>query len=283
MLKLPQRYDVRLVVGRLLNIAGVLVVLTVVLFPIFWMVLASIRPTAETLHNPPIWIPREITCEAFRNLLSQPVQLQYFINTYIIALSTAFLSISFGALGAYGFSRYRIKGGRYILLALLSLQLLPNVSLVLPFFNISQQFHIHNTYFALIIANTSLALPIVIWLLKGFFDSIPASLEEAAMLDGCNRLQSLWYVVFPLALPGLIGTGAFAFLWAWNEFLFAVVLTSGPNVAPLTVRMSQFFSQYGRDWSGIMALNVIAVIPLLIAFVWLQRWVVEGMTAGAVK
>jgi multiple sugar transport system permease protein len=260
-----------------------LVVLTVVLFPIFWMVLASIRPTAETLHNPPIWIPREITFEAFRNLLSQPVQLQYFLNTYIIALSTAFLSISFGALGAYGFSRYRIKGGRYILLALLSLQLLPNVSLVLPFFNLSQQLHIHNTYFALIIANTSLALPIVIWLLKGFFDSIPASLEEAAMLDGCNRLQSLWYVVFPLALPGLIGTAAFAFLWAWNEFLFAVVLTSGPNVAPLTVRMSQFFSQYGRDWSGIMALNVIAVIPLLIAFVWLQRWVVEGMTAGAVK
>jgi multiple sugar transport system permease protein len=284
MLKLPPQYDeARLVVGRLLNMAGVLIVLTVVLFPIFWMALASIRPTAETLHNPPIWIPREVTFGAFRNLLSQSVQLRYFFNTYIISLSTAFLSVGLGALSAYGFSRFRIKGAKYILLALLSLQLLPNVSLVLPFFNLSQQLHIHNTYYALIIADTSLALPIVIWLLKGFFDSIPASLEEAAMLDGCTRLQSLWHVVLPLALPGLIGTAAFAFLWAWNEFLFAVVLTSGSNVAPLTIRMSQFFSQYGRDWSGIMALNVIALIPLLIAFVWLQRWVIEGMTAGAVK
>ena len=108
-------------------------------------------------------------------------------------------------------------------------------------------------------------------------------LEDAALLDGCTRLQLLRHIVLPLALPGLIGTAVFAFLWAWNEFLFAVVLTAGPGVAPLTIRMSQFFSQYGRDWNGIMALNVLASIPLLAAFVWLQRWVVEGMTAGAVK
>jgi multiple sugar transport system permease protein len=283
MSKSAQRYDLRPKIGQLLNIFGVLVVLAVVLFPIVWMVFASMRPVSETLHDPPIWLPREITFAAYRNLLSQPKQIGYFVNTYIISLSTAFLSISLGALSAYGFSRFRIKGAKYILLALLALQLLPNVSLVLPFFNLSQTLHIHNTYFAMIIADTSLALPIAIWLLKGFFDSIPASLEEAAMLDGCSRLQSLWHIVFPLALPGLIGTAVFAFLWAWNEFLFAVVLTIGPEVAPLTVRMSQFFTQYGRDWSDIMALNVIALIPLLIAFIWLQRWVVEGMTAGAVR
>jgi multiple sugar transport system permease protein len=283
MSKPAQRYELRPKIGQLLNIFGVLVVLAVVLFPIVWMVFASMRPVSETLHDPPVWVPREITFAAYRNLLSQPKQIGYFVNTYIISLSTAFLSISLGALSAYGFSRFRIKGAKYILLALLALQLLPNVSLVLPFFNLSQALHIHNTYFAMIIADTSLALPIAIWLLKGFFDSIPASLEEAAMLDGCSRLQSLWHIVFPLALPGLIGTAAFAFLWAWNEFLFAVVLTIGPEVAPLTVRMSQFFSQYGRDWTDIMALNVIALIPLLIAFIWLQRWVVEGMTAGAVR
>jgi multiple sugar transport system permease protein len=283
MSKPPQRYDLRLKIGQLLNVLGILVVLVVVLFPIVWMVFASMRPVSETLHDPPVWLPHEITFAAYRNLLSQPKQIGYFVNTYIISLSTAFLSTSLGALSAYGFSRFRIKGAKYILLALLALQLLPNVSLVLPFFNLSQALRIHNTYLALIIADTSLALPIVIWLLKGFFDSIPPSLEEAAMLDGCSRLQSLWHIVFPLALPGVIGIAVFAFLWAWNEFLFAVVLTIGPEVAPLTIRMSQFFSQYGRDWSDIMALNVIALIPLLIAFVWLQRWVVEGMTAGAVR
>jgi multiple sugar transport system permease protein len=278
-----QRYDLRLKVGWLLNILGVLVVLVMVLFPIGWMFLASIRPVSETLHDPPLWLPHEVTFTAYRNLLSEPKQIGYFVNTYIISLSTAFFSISLGALAAYGFSRFHIQGAKYILLALLGLQLLPNVSLILPFFNLAQELRIHNTYFALIIADTSLVLPIAIWLLKGFFDSIPASLEEAAMLDGCNRLQLLWHIVFPLALPGLIGTAVFAFLWTWNEFIFAVVLTIGPDVAPLTVRMSQFFSQYGRDWNDIMALNVIALIPLLVAFVLLQRWVVEGMTAGAVK
>jgi multiple sugar transport system permease protein len=277
------RYSLRLLVGQILNIAGMLVILAVVLFPLLWMVLASLRPVVETLHDPPIWIPRELTFAAYRKLLGDRTQLGYFANTYIIAFGTAVLSIALAAPCAYGFSRFRIPGARLILLALLALQLLPNVSLVLPFFNLSQALHIHNTYSALIIADTAFALPIAIWLLKGFFDSIPAAIEEAALLDGCNRFQSFLHIVLPLARPGLVGTGVFAFLWAWNEFLFAVVLTAGPAVAPLTVRMSQFFSQYGRDWNNIMALNVIALLPLLAMFIWLQRWVVNGMTAGAVK
>lgn len=269
--------------GRVLRIVAVVGALVLVLFPILWMVFASIRPTLETLSDPPVWIPRDVTFAAYAQLLADPVQLRYFLNTYVIAFATAALSVLLGSLCAYGFSRFRIAGARYILLGLLGLQLLPNVALVLPFFNMSQALGIHNTYLALIIADTSFALPIAAWLLKGFFDSIPIALEDAAMLDGCTRLQCLRYVVLPLALPGLIGTAVFAFLWAWNEFLFAVILTAGPQAAPLTIRMSQFFSQYGRDWNGIMALNVVASIPLLVAFVWLQRWVVEGMTAGAVR
>jgi multiple sugar transport system permease protein len=269
--------------GRVLRIVAIVGALVLVLFPIVWMVFASMRPTLETLSDPPIWIPRDVTFAAYAQLLADPTQLRYFFNTYLIAFATAALSVLLGSLCAYGFSRFRIAGARYVLLGLLGLQLLPNVALVLPFFNMSQALGIHNTYLALIIADTSFALPIAAWLLKGFFDSIPIALEDAAMLDGCTRLQCLRYVVLPLALPGLIGTAVFAFLWAWNEFLFAVILTAGPQAAPLTIRMSQFFSQYGRDWNGIMALNVLASIPLLVAFVWLQRWVVEGMTAGAVR
>jgi multiple sugar transport system permease protein len=269
--------------GRALSIAAILAILAVVLFPLLWMVLASIRPVVETLHDPPIWVPREVTFAAYRKLLTDRTQLSYFANTYILAAGTAALSTGLAALCAYGFSRFRIRGARALLLAILALQLLPNVALVLPFFNISQRLHVHNTHIALMIADTALALPIAIWLLKGFFDSIPVEIEEAALIDGCNHVQSLYYIVLPLARPGLIGTAVFAFLWAWNEFLFAVVLTSGPDAAPLTVRMSQFFSQYGRDWNNIMALNVIALLPLFAIFIWLQRWVINGMTAGAVK
>jgi ABC-type glycerol-3-phosphate transport system permease component len=276
-------FDYRRLVGRVLGITGVAVILVIVLFPLYWMLLASLRPVGETLHDPPIWLPDELTLAAYQKLLTDPTQIGYFLNTYIIAISTAVFSIALSALCAYGFSRFRIRGAKYILLGVLALQLLPNVALLLPFFNLSQALGIHNTYLALIIANSAFAMPIAIWLLKGFFDSIPFAIEEAALLDGCSRLQCFRYVVLPIALPGLIGTGVFCFLWAWNEFLFAVVLTAGPDVAPLTVRMSQFFSQYGRDWNSIMALNVIALLPLLAIFIWLQRWVVSGMTAGAVK
>jgi multiple sugar transport system permease protein len=266
---------------------GVIVIMLggviIVLFPIIWMVFASMRPTQETLSSPPVWLPQEITFSAYTDLLADPRQLRYFTNTYIIALSTAGLSVGLGALAAYGFSRFRIRGARVILLAILSIQMMPNVSLIIPFFNMSLALNIHNTHLALILADTAFALPIAIWLLKGFLDSIPTDLEEAAMVDGCSRLGALRRIVLPLALPGLIGTGVFAFLYAWNEFLFAVVLTAGPDVAPLTIAISQFFTQFGREWNAIMALNVIASLPLLIFFIFMQRWVVQGLTAGAVK
>lgn len=264
-------------------IAIMVIGLVVVLFPIIWMVFASLRPLTETLASPPMWIPQEITLEGYEKLFADPRQLLYFRNTYIIALSTAAISIVLGSLAAYGFSRFHIRGAHFILPAILSLQMLPNVSLIIPFFNMAQSLGIHNTHLVLIVADSAFALPISIWILKGYLDSIPIDLEEAAMVDGCNRLQALWRVVLPLALPGLVGTGTFAFLWAWNEFMFAVVLTSGPDAAPLTIAIAQFFTQFGREWNAIMALNVIATLPLLLIFVFLQRWVVQGMTAGAVK
>jgi multiple sugar transport system permease protein len=260
-----------------------LLCIVITIFPIVWMVFASIRPTQETLSIPLVWLPREIRLDAYVLLLSDPRQLRYFINTYVIALSTAGLSIVLGSLAAYGLSRFRIRGGQAFLLVILSLQMLPAVSVIIPFFNMAQALRIHNTYLALIIANAAFALPISIWMLKNYIDSIPVELEEAAMVDGCSRLQVLGRIVLPLALPGLIGTAAFAFLAAWGEFIFAVVLTSGPSVAPLTIAISQFFGQFGRDWNEIMALNVMATIPLLVIFIFLQRWVVQGMTAGAVK
>jgi multiple sugar transport system permease protein len=134
-----------------------------------------------------------------------------------------------------------------------------------------------------VVVNTAFALPISIWLLKSYIDGIPIDLEEAAMVDGCNRVQTLLRVVLPLSLPGLVGTATFAFLSAWSEFVITVVLTAGPGVAPLTIAISRFFSQYGRDWQGLMALSTATSIPLLFLFVILQRWVVQGMTAGAVK
>ncbi len=260
-----------------------LVAVIIIVFPILWMIFASIRPVQETLSSPPVWLPREITFSNYVSLLTDPRQMSFFKNGYIIAALTTVFCLLLGSLAAYGFSRFRLRGGRGILLGILGLQMLPGVVLIIPFFNMAKALGLYNSYAVLVLADSSLILPITIWMLKSYIDSIPKELEEACMVDGCTRLQALYRVILPLALPGLIATGTMAFLGAWNEFLFAIVLTSGPNYAPLTVGIAEFFGQFGRDWGRVMALNTLGSLPLMIIFIFLQRWVVQGMTAGAVK
>jgi multiple sugar transport system permease protein len=286
MATLPQRfsrYNWRKIGWQGLLMTITLCAVFVIAFPILWMVFASIRPVEETLTIPPVWLPKDITFTYYEDLLGDARQVQFLKNGYIISLLTAGLCLGLGSLAAYGFSRFRIKGGRYILLGILALQMLPKVALIIPYYDLAISLRLYNSYTALVIADSSFALPITTWLLKGYLDSIPVDLEEAAMVDGCTRLRALYRVVLPLALPGLIATGTMAFLWAWNELLFAVVLRSGPDVAPLTIGIAEFFTQFGRDWARIMALNTIGVLPLMVVFILLQKWVVQGMTSGAVK
>lgn len=254
-----------------------------VLFPIFWMVLASVRPVAEVLAYPPQWVPKQFTLEYYRQLFESSESMQYLKNSYIIATGTTLWSLLLASLAAYGFSRYKVPGGRAILLAMLALYMMPGVSLVLPYFRISMSLHLYDTRLGLILAYSSFVLPMATWLLKGYMDSIPFDLEEAALVDGATRLGALRRILFPLVAPGLVATGTMGFLSAWNEFFFAVVLTSSIKAQTLTVGIGRFFGQYNRDWNGIMALTTFASLPILLGFVLIQRWVVQGMTAGAVK
>jgi ABC-type glycerol-3-phosphate transport system permease component len=257
--------------------------LIIVLFPIVWMVFASVRPVSETFGTPPAWIPKEVNFEAYQTIFFDPRQQRYQLNTWFIALSTAVLSVGLGSLAAYGFSRYEIRGAGFILLAILALQMLPGVSIIIPFYNMSRWAGIWDTYLAMILADTAFALAISIWLLKGYIDSIPRDLEEAAKVDGCNQFQAFYKIVLPLLAPGLVGTATFAFLYAWNDFVFATILRNGHELMPMTVAIGNFFTSHSRDWNSIMALNTMATLPLIALFVFLQRWVIQGMTAGALK
>lgn len=260
-----------------------LIGLVIVLFPIVWMTLASIRPVADVLAYPPRWIPENLTLKFYQDILQQPRYTQWLRNSYFIAIGTTLMSLTIGSLAAYGFSRYRVPGGKFLLLGMLAVRMMPSVSLILPYFKISTSLHLYDTKLGLILAYSSFVLPLTIWLLKGYMDSIPIELEEAAMVDGATRLEAMFRILLPLILPGLVATGTMGFLAAWNEFLFAVVLTTSADATPLTVGIGRFFGEYGRDWNGLMALTTFASIPLMIAFIVLQRWVVQGMTAGAVK
>jgi multiple sugar transport system permease protein len=254
-----------------------------ILVPVVWMISAGLRPIKEILSYPPTLIPRALTLQYFHRILANPTYQHYFLNSALLALTTLFLALVLGSLAAYGFSRYRFPGSKAMLLGILAILTLPRVTVIVPYFHLAHVVGLYDTLLGLIIVNTTFLLPVSTWLLKGYFDSIPEELEEAAMVDGCIRLQAIWKILLPLAVPGLVGVGTFVFVGSWNEYLLAVVLSETPRAQTLTVGLAQFFGQYVRDWNGIMALSTLASLPLVAVFVFLQRWVVQGLSSGAIK
>lgn len=255
----------------------------IILVPIVWMANAATRPIKEVLVYPPRLDPDQITFEYFAALIDNELYRHYFVNSVVLSLSTVIITVGLGLLAAYGFSRFKMPGGRFMLLGIMALLMLPPVTLIIPYFRLAHIVNIYDTLTALIIVNTAFILPICTWLLKGYIDSISIDLEEAAMIDGCTRLQAVWKVLIPIIVPGLVGTATFVFIFAWNEYLLAVTLTDTPASQPLTIGLAAFFGQFFRDWNSIMALTTMTSLPLMVIFVLFQRYVVQGMTSGAVK
>ncbi|MFQ5796724.1 MAG: carbohydrate ABC transporter permease [Candidatus Bipolaricaulia bacterium] len=259
------------------------IVTLLVLFPVIFAVFTSFKPNREIFAYPPNLFPDVWTFDPYTSVLSQQRFLRFFFNGYLISICSTLLCVILGALAGYGFSRFRLPAKRLLMLAILALQMFPGAVLMIPYFNLSRALNIYDTYIALILVNTIFSLSLVVWLLKSYFDSIPVSLEEAAMVDGCSRTRALLSIVAPLARAGFIGTGVYAFIRAWNEFMFALILTKGPEKAPVTVGLAELFGQYSIEWNGIMALTVVATFPLLIVFIFVQRYIIAGITGGAVK
>jgi len=254
-----------------------------VLFPVIFGFFTSFKPNPEIFVYPPRLLPQKWTLQPYTSVLTQQRYLHYFLNGYLISISSTLLCVFLGSLAGYGLSRFRLPAKRGLMLGILALQMFPGAVLMVPYFNLSRALGIYDTYIVLILIDTTFALSLVTWLLKSYFDSIPVNLEEAAMVDGCSRFRALLSIVMPLARAGFIGAGVFAFIRAWNEFVFALVLTKGPNRAPVTVGLAELFGQYTIQWNGVMALTVIATFPLLIAFIFVQRYIIRGITSGAVK
>jgi len=258
------------------------VITLLILFPAIFAMFTSFKPIREIFTYPPSILPHTWTIKPYISIFSREKYLHYFFNGYFISICSTFLCVTLGALAGYGFSRFRLPAKRLVLLGILGAQMFPGAVLMVPYFNLSRQLGLYNTYLALIIIDTTFALPLVIWLLKSFFDSIPVSIEEAALIDGCTKARVLLLIVAPVARAGIIGTGMLAFIRAWNEFLFALILTKGPERAPITVGLAELFGQYSINWNGIMAITTLAVLPLLVVFIFVQRYVISGITSGAV-
>jgi multiple sugar transport system permease protein len=254
-----------------------------ILIPFYWMVVTSLKSNIEVFAYPISYWPKAPTLAPYIAVLkSNNVDfLKFFMNSMIISVTTAVLSVIIASFAGYAFARYNFKSKNILGISLLSTQMLPQVLFIIPFFFIFKAAGLYNTIFGLILAYLTFALPFCIWMLRGYFMSLPVELEEAARIDGCTRLQVLFKIVLPLARPALVSTGIFAFIHAWNEFLFAFIVS--PKNPTLTVGLYQYIGATTVSWNNLMAHATMSIIPCIIIFIFLQRYLVSGLTAGAVK
>ncbi|MGH3321485.1 MAG: carbohydrate ABC transporter permease [Streptosporangiaceae bacterium] len=273
--------------GRRIGAAIATVFLALVLLynitPFAWMVLTSLKTGSEAVRIPPTLFPEDVTFRAYTQILVYADFVRYFLNSLVIALGTAIVSAALGSLAGYGFSRFAFRGRAVLLAAILASQMLPGVLLVGPYFEVLSRVGLYNTYVGVILAFTTITLPFSAWMMKGYTDSVPREIDQAAAVDGCTPLRAYLRVVLPLTAPGAVAALAFSFLLAWGDLLWVLVLTTGKDMSTLTLGLTRLVTQFRTVWPQLMAGSVIAVVPCLVLYTWLQRYLVAGMASGATK
>jgi ABC-type glycerol-3-phosphate transport system permease component len=261
---------------------GILLLFSVWAFPLYWMSVSSLTPEAA-LFGAPALVPREIVGEHYWALFTEREFWRPVRNSLIVAAATTGLAILLGAPCAYALARLRFPGRQWILIAILAVSMFPQIALVSPLFLILRQVGLIDTYAGLVLPYVTFAMPLAIWLMTGFFRELPRDVEDAARLDGAGPLRVATEITLPLAAPAIATTAILTFLFAWNEFLFALTLTAGPDRQTVPVAIALFRGQYQVPWGQVLAAAVVASVPVALIVVLFQRRIVRGLTAGAVK
>lgn len=262
-----------------------LTVLTVYcLFPFVWMVISSLKPREEIrVRNPTFWIDQP-TLENFTSVLFRHNFTTYVRNSLIVSVAACALSLVIAILAGYVFSRYyRMRAVKYSNLGMLVSQMIPGVLLLVPLYIIMRNLQVLDSYVSLILAYTTFVIPLCTFMLSSAFDSIPMSMEEAAQLDGCGKLTTIIRVILPVMVPSIVSVGLYAFINAWNEFMFGYIFISQDAYRTITPAIMLFKGANSIDWGGLMAASVISVLPVALIFLFLQRFFIAGLMSGAVK
>jgi multiple sugar transport system permease protein len=276
------------------TLSQVLLVIPVILFiylPVAWLVISSISTRSELLSTPIHWIPQQPTFQNYINILAPGQSTSEvaktfritLLNSLLVASSVTLIALTLGSLASYALIRLRFPFRQTMLVGILGTRMIPEISLVIPLYLFATRFGLFNSPVILIITYLSFALPFAIWLMAAFFNTIPVELEDAARIDGCNRIETLFRIIMPISAPGLVSTGLFVFLTAWDEFFFALILTSTVSAKTVPVAIAEFTGRYVVDVGGMMTGGVLAAIPPVILSLIFQRYIVSGLTAGAVK
>ncbi len=269
---------------RWLFTLAALLLAAIVLFPIYWMVLTSVLPSELTRSRNPVLLPKlsALSLDAFSIVLARKPVFTWLANSLIVTVAATFISLIIATLAGYSLSRFKSRAQQGAGFALLVSKMLPASLIVIPFFIAFSTFGLIDSRWGLILANAAVGVPFATWLMKGFFDGIPREIELAAMLDGCNGAQAVWYVVLPLARPGLAASGIYLAIVTWSDFVFARTLVTSPDLWVLNVGLQSFLGEYLVDWSSLMAVGIISLAPVFVLFLLLEPFLVSGMTQGAV-
>ena len=283
-------YSKNMLEKTLLFLATILVML-IIFLPVYWLIVSSISTRSELLSVPIHWFPDTPTFSNYLNILMPGREVSEVArtfkitlkNSFIIATSVTLVSVIVGSMAAYSLVRIRFRFSNIFLVSFIMTRMIPEVSLVIPLYIIASRFGILNTPVVLILSYLCFALPFAIWMMSSFFQTIPIELEDAALVDGCSHLRTLFQIIIPISTPGLVSTGLFVFLLAWDEYFFALLFTSTAAAKTVPVAIAEFTGRYVVDVGGMMTGGVLAAIPPVLLALIFQRYIVSGLTSGAVK
>jgi multiple sugar transport system permease protein len=269
---------------RKVTLQAVLLVLAIpIMLPFLWMFSTSLKPITEVNQYPPVWISPNMTIQPYIDMFSFLPFATYTLNSLLVALSATVLTLFVGGLAGFALSRFKFKGKHLLLMVFLLSQMLPGASVIIPLFQLLREIGLYDSLIGLTLIHTSILLPFVIWLLYGFFNTVPREVEDAALIDGCSPINALVRVILPLILPGLGATALFAFLGSWNEFFFALLLASSDSARTIPVGIGLFVGEYRDVWNQMSAAAILFSIPPLVLFMMMRKTFVKGLSAGAIK
>ena len=261
------------------------VVLCFLLFPLFWTLITSLKTEKEIFQNPPTFYPHVLNTQSYAAQVETGDfnMFRSFANSFLISIGSMVIAVVLAVPASYAIAKYRFKGRKVMLLFFLVTQMLPVSVLLTPMFIMFKGMHVYNTWWSAILADTTIGIPFSVLILKNYFASIPKELEEAAYIDGCARFGAFIRVLVPVAKPGIIVCAVFSFLYAWGDLAYGMTFILDQQKRPITAGIFNFMGQYGTKWSYLSAFAIVTIIPVALVFIFMQKYIIAGMTNGAVK
>jgi ABC-type glycerol-3-phosphate transport system permease component len=272
-----------LVLGNTLAGIASALVIAIALLPVLWGLSTSLKPAAQILTFPPRWLPDPPTLASYVQVWQQSNFPTYFRNSVVVTLAALAVALVVSVHAAYAMARFRFRGKNLVMVGLLATSMIPGIAILVPLYDLSVHVKLYDTFAGLVIVYAAWNVPILVWLLRGFFESVPIELEEAARIDGCSRLRAFYRIVLPMSQPGLLAAAIMVIMFVWNDFLIAFALTISEQRRLLSVGLYTYISNYGVEWGQLTAATIIALLPVVAVFFLLQRRLVEGLMAGALK